>query len=142
MLGAKLEKEWPGILGWMIAGAVEWQRVGLSPPATVLDATAEYMDDEAEDVLSAWMHERCEVDPTAETSIGDLYRSYKFYAEQAGESVMTNAMLGKELKRLDFKSRRTDRARLVLGLKLAPPTEPTRPPGGRPDAFPLPPLPY
>jgi putative DNA primase/helicase len=86
MLGAKLKKEWPGILGWMIAGAVEWQRVGLSPPATVLDATAEYMDDEAEDVLSAWMHERCEVDPTAETSIGDLYRSYKLYAEQAGES--------------------------------------------------------
>jgi putative DNA primase/helicase len=141
-LGAKLEKEWPGILGWMIAGAVEWQRIGLCPPAAVLDATNEYMDEEAEDVLSAWMHERCEVDPKAESLMGDLYRSYKIYAEQAGENVMTNAMLGKELKRLDFNSRRTDKARLVLGLKLTTPTEPPRPPGGRPYTSSLPPLPY
>jgi putative DNA primase/helicase len=141
-LGAKLEKEWPGILGWMIAGTVEWQRVGLSPPSAVLDATNEYMEEEAEDVLSAWMHDRCELDPKAETVIGELYRSYKIYAEQAGESVMTNAMLGKELKRLEFQSRRTERARLVVGLKLAPPAEPPGHPASFPRISSLPPLPY
>jgi phage/plasmid-associated DNA primase len=106
-----------------IAGAVEWQRIGLCPPAAVIGATDEYMDEEAEDVLSAWMHECCEIeiDPKAETLIGALYRSFKFYAEQAGEKVMTNAMFGKELKNLEFKSRRTGRQRYVMGIKLAPP---------------------
>jgi putative DNA primase/helicase len=38
-LADKLKAEWPAILRWMIDGCLEWQRIGLAPPKTVLDAT-------------------------------------------------------------------------------------------------------
>ena len=38
-LPEKLRMEWPGILKWAIAGCLEWQRIGLSPPAAVTEAT-------------------------------------------------------------------------------------------------------
>ena len=45
-LPRKLEAEWPAILRWMIDGCLEWQRIGLAPPAIVTDATAAYFDDQ------------------------------------------------------------------------------------------------
>jgi putative DNA primase/helicase len=105
----------------MIAGAVEWQRVGLNPPAAVLDATSEYMNDEAEDILSAWLHDCCDKDREAKTKSGDLYRSYKFYAEQAGEKPATSTLLSKDLKALGYNLERTSEGRFVCGLKLKPP---------------------
>lgn len=127
-LGAKLEREWPGILAWMIAGALAWQQDGLNPPAAIRNATEEYMNDEADDVLSAWLDECCDrSDTKTETKHGDLYRSYKIYAEQAGERAVTSAQLGKEVKRLGFELRRTGGARLVVGLKLKPPPPPSMP---------------
>ena len=41
-LAEKLEAEWPAILRWCIDGCLEWQRIGLAPPAIVRDATDEY----------------------------------------------------------------------------------------------------
>jgi putative DNA primase/helicase len=54
-LTEKLKAEWPGILSWMIAGAVEWQHIGLAPPTVVTDATAAYL--ESEDAVSLWLEE-------------------------------------------------------------------------------------
>jgi putative DNA primase/helicase len=34
-LGEKLKAEWPAILSWLIRGCLEWQRIGLAPPAVV-----------------------------------------------------------------------------------------------------------
>jgi hypothetical protein len=50
----------------MIEGCLEWQRMGLTPPAAVTKATTEYL--EAQDALSAWIDERCARDPRAETN--------------------------------------------------------------------------
>src|SRR5439155_24773025 len=38
---------------WMIDGCLEWQRVGLTPPAVVRDATAAYLANE--DAFAAWI---------------------------------------------------------------------------------------
>jgi putative DNA primase/helicase len=46
----KLKAEWPGILAWMVAGCLEWQRDGLAPPAVVTDATKDYL--EAQDAVA------------------------------------------------------------------------------------------
>src|SRR5271155_4119772 len=43
-LTEKLKSEWPGILGWIIEGALEWKTEGLRPPAAVIDATAAYLE--------------------------------------------------------------------------------------------------
>lgn len=127
-LGAKLQREWPGILAWMIAGTVAWQRDGLNPPAVVVDATREYMDEEAEDVLSTWLADCCDQsNPRTETKHSDLYRSYKMYCEQSGERPATSAQLGKELKRLGLGPKRTGSARMVIGLSLRPPPPPSTP---------------
>ena len=56
-LGDELRKEWGGILKWAVAGCLEWQRIGLAPPAAVLDATADYLT--AEDGFGRWIDECC-----------------------------------------------------------------------------------
>ena len=60
-LTEKLKAEWPGILQWMVAGCLEWQRIGLAPPKVVTEATAAYL--EAEDAVLAWTEECCEFEP-------------------------------------------------------------------------------
>ena len=58
-LPEKLREEWPGILRWMIDGCLLWQRDGLAAPASVTDASAEYL--ESEDSLGQWLHDRIKV---------------------------------------------------------------------------------
>ena len=49
----KLRAEWPAILRWCIDGCLEWQRIGLAPPAIVRDATEAYFADQ--DTLEQWL---------------------------------------------------------------------------------------
>ena len=44
----KLLKEMPGILNWVIKGCLEWQKSGLRTPRVVVEATAEYREEEDE----------------------------------------------------------------------------------------------
>jgi putative DNA primase/helicase len=131
-LGRKLHDELPGIFAWMVAGCVAWQREGLRPPPAVLSATEEYFTEEAEDVLTMWLHEACDMDATTESRHGDLYRSYKIYAEQAGERPVSSLQFGKDLKKLKFDSSRTNVAKIIIGLRLKStmplPTLPGMPP--------------
>lgn len=82
-LSEKLKAEWPGILNWMIEGCLAWQRDGLCPPDAVKSATAAYL--EAEDALAAWIEDAGEADPDAWEPTQALYRSWKSWAERAGE---------------------------------------------------------
>jgi putative DNA primase/helicase len=82
-LGEQLKAEWPGILAWMIEGCLEWQRQGLAPPSIVRDATEAYL--EGEDALAAWIEDECHSDPEAFELVKVLYRSWKNWAERAGE---------------------------------------------------------
>src|SRR4029453_2355929 len=45
-LPAKLQGEAPGILAWIVAGAVAWNRDGLQAPQEGEDATREYIDEQ------------------------------------------------------------------------------------------------
>jgi putative DNA primase/helicase len=87
-LAEKLKAEWPGILGWMIAGCLEWQRCGLNAPEAVRLATAEYLA--SEDALAAWIDEECERDANAWERSTVLFASWKTWAElhggQAGDT--------------------------------------------------------
>jgi putative DNA primase/helicase len=82
-LPAKLVGEGPAILRWMIEGCLEWQRIGLAPPAVVTDATNTYFDDQ--DVIGQWLAE-CTEDggPFAFTPIGQLYASWKNWCGDRG----------------------------------------------------------
>jgi putative DNA primase/helicase len=79
-LARKLEAEWPAILRWCIDGCLEWQRVGLSPPAVVREATDIYLADQ--DNVGQWLEE-CTHDggKFAFTLTSVLFASWKAWCE-------------------------------------------------------------
>jgi putative DNA primase/helicase len=81
--GDKLKEEWPGILKWMIGGCVEWQASGLEPPASVIEATDKYLDDE--DTFKTWFAECCIADVNGFTPLAWLFNSWKTWAKRANE---------------------------------------------------------
>lgn len=120
-LAHKLEAEWPGILAWMVQGAVAWQGSGLAAPKCVVTATESYMNDEADDIVSQWLADCCVEAPSAECPNHALYGSYRAFAERAGEKPMTSISLGKELARRGCGERRTSVTRYRVGIMLKPP---------------------
>lgn len=87
-LGDKLKAEWPGILKWMIAGCLEWQRIGLQPPQAMVDATDEYLNEE--DTLGQFLEQVCVIDPNLEVSSADLFKAWKTWATE------NNAFVGSQ----------------------------------------------
>jgi putative DNA primase/helicase len=85
-----LRAEAGGILGWGLAGCLDWQAGGLRPPHAVLDATNTYLDHE--DVIGEWIRERCH--PSGQSSLTDLYASYRIYAEENGQPILGRNTFG------------------------------------------------
>jgi putative DNA primase/helicase len=83
LLGEKLQSEAPGILRWLVEGCLEWQRMGLTPPPTVVAATAQYRKDM--DLLGDFLSECCVLEPTARVSRPTLRRAYEAWAEEIGQ---------------------------------------------------------
>jgi putative DNA primase/helicase len=79
----ELKTEWGGILQWAIDGCLEWQRLGLAPPAAVRNATESYLA--AEDAVANWLDECCTKSSTAQTELRALYTSWTKWCEHAGE---------------------------------------------------------
>jgi putative DNA primase/helicase len=93
----KLKAEWPGILAWAIDGCLDWQREsGLNPPASVIDATAEYLEEE--DDHGAWIAERLDLMKDATELTAALYRDWKQWAEGRGIHPGTQSKLTRKLK--------------------------------------------
>jgi putative DNA primase/helicase len=82
-LGEKLKAEWPAILRWMIEGCLEWQNIGLQPPEVVKFATEEYFA--AQDTLTAWASERCDLDQSQSSPPAPLLTDYNHWAQKNGE---------------------------------------------------------
>ncbi len=72
--------EGPGILNWLIAGCLAWQRDGLGEPAVVRDATDEYRADS--DPLADFIAECCESAVTAVTRGSELFEAYGKWADK------------------------------------------------------------
>ena len=114
----KLKAEWPGILAWMIEGCLEWQRIGLQPPAVVTDATTAYL--EAEDAIAAWLDDCCIRDPQAWTASGTLFASWTAWATKASEPVGTQKNFAQSLEAHGFTPHRLRVGRGFNGLRLVP----------------------
>lgn len=84
-LQAKLLTESHAIFEWGVQGCLAWQREGLRPPQSVLDATDEYF--ESEDALGRWLDERCVRVANAKALTSELFADWKLWAEGAGEFV-------------------------------------------------------
>ena len=117
-LDEKLQKEWPGILQWMIDGCVDYYcRDGLDPPARVVRATEEYL--QAEDLLSDWINECCEVGHGLWGKSSDLFNNWRQWADAANEPVGRLKNFRERLENAGFKYDRSyARNRHYQGIRL------------------------
>jgi putative DNA primase/helicase len=113
-----LRQEWPAILGWAIRGCLQWQSQGLSPPGTVVEATAEYFDDE--DSFGRWLDEACVRDAMAHETTRELYAAWSAWAQRCGMSGGSEPKFRGALKARGFESKRLPGPNIsgFLGIRL------------------------
>jgi putative DNA primase/helicase len=118
-LGGRLKDELPGILAWAIQGCLIWQAEGLRAPRAVTEATEAYLQDE--DSIAAWIEECCQRDINAFAPKAELFRSWKAWAETAGEYVGAQKALMQKLEARGCNVARRKTARGLTGLRVLPP---------------------
>ncbi len=121
-LEEKLRAEWPGILRWMIAGALDWQANGLIRPDTVVAATASYFEDQ--DLFSQWLAECCDTRPgdrALREQSGVLMASWRRQAEANGHPVGSSVSFAEQMARRGFTAHKGAKGvRCYLGVRLKP----------------------
>lgn len=115
-LPEKLQAEWGGILRWAIEGCLEWQRIGLAPPAVVREATEKYLSEE--DSFALWIEECCEADYMAKEMTADLFASWNAWAEKNGERPWSKKRFAQAMEQRGFETYRTNTSRGYAGLRL------------------------
>ncbi len=113
---AMFRAELPGILNWAIEGCLEWQRDGLGVPDEVINATLEY---EAEqDTFSMFLDEKCVRTPNARVLSLGLYRAYKSWAEEHGETPASHKTFASLMSERGFAKSKTMKGALYSGVGL------------------------
>jgi putative DNA primase/helicase len=115
-LPEQLKGELPGILNWALEGCAEWQRQGLDPPQSVLDATRQYRREE--DVLGTFLEDCCNIGEHLSETSTMLYKRYKEWCEENGEKTVSQIALGRLLSDRGFSSDRSSIGRYWQGLEL------------------------
>lgn len=115
-LRAKLRAELPGILRWVVEGAVEWRRAGLRPPPAVLAATQEYRS--GEDVIAAFLDERCELEDGARVVAAALYGEFRAWAERAGERPLSAIRFGEAMEERGYQRVKSNGQKWFGGVQL------------------------
>ena len=107
-----------GVLTWAVEGCLAGQQEGLDAPDQVLVATKEYRQEQ--DLLGAFLGDRCELDHLAWVSASDLYKAYCDWSEGERQP-MSKRELGLRLRERGFDDTRKGkgRARAWIGIELA-----------------------
>lgn len=118
-LADKLRAEWPGILAWMIEGAIDWGGMGLCPPEAVRAATDDYLRDQ--DVVQQFLEECCELGPFRNEATADLYEALQAWAAEAGLGIGKQRWFGRQLQGKGcHPDKGTGGVRTYVGLSLNP----------------------
>jgi len=113
---AMFQAELPGILNWAAEGCMEWQRDGLGVPDEVINATQEY---EAEqDTFSMFLEEKSMRAANARVLSLTLYREYKLWAEEHGETPASHRTFASLMSERGFAKTKTMKGVLYSGLGL------------------------
>ena len=110
----KLKAEAPAILAWIIEGAMKWHVDGLAVPASVRDASSEYMADH--DDLQQWVDACCE--RKGESAANDLYRSFSNWKKDRGENPPSQTTWGSRLTALSGITKRKSSGIKYSGVQL------------------------
>lgn len=119
----RLLKEEPGIAAWIVEGAMDYLRAGLTEPPEVLSATEEYRQES--DQAGTFLREQCEVTRRHEhwVSTDELWTVYTTWAESAGESPLRKADFENQIEKFGCKRQRNPKGnkRAWRGIRLAVP---------------------
>ena len=96
----ELREELPGILAWAVQGCLEWQRIGLDPPAAVQQATEGYRSEM--DVIGSFIADRCVVADYASIQSTSLYKTYEQWCEDNGEKPIAQRELSLRIQERGF----------------------------------------
>ena len=113
---AMFKSELPGILNWAVEGCLEWQRDGLGVPDEVIKATREYETEQ--DTFSMFLEEKCVRAPNARVLSLALYREYKVWAEEHGETPATHKTFASLMSERSFDKTKTKLGALYSGVGL------------------------
>lgn len=89
-----------GILNWLIAGCLDWQKNGLNPPEIIKEQNREYRAQE--DIIGNYIENCLVKDPNAVTTFASLYSDYKKYCEKNGEHYESSRTFGSYLTEHGF----------------------------------------
>lgn len=109
--------EGPGILQWVIDGAVAYHRDGLTEPASVMAATTAYATEE--DHLAQFIDERLMPTPAGRVGTVEVRAAYESWCRQQGEHPVAPQTFGRELKsRLGVSVAKTNGRKVYVGVLL------------------------
>jgi putative DNA primase/helicase len=111
---AMFRAEYPGILNWALQGCLEWQRDGLGVPDEVINATREYESEQ--DTFSMFLEEKCVRVASARVLSLALYREYKTWAEEHGETPASHKIFASLMSERGFAKTKTMKGALYQGI--------------------------
>jgi putative DNA primase/helicase len=115
-LPEKLKAEYPAILRWMIEGCLDWQKNGLVRPSVVMNATAEYFEEQ--DQIGQWIKQYCDVSPTQKASASELFASWKAFAQANGESHGTAVTFASALTQHGYSKKKSGGLSVYIGISV------------------------
>jgi putative DNA primase/helicase len=106
----------PAILAWAIEGCLDWQRIGLAPPKSILEATRAYRD--RMDPIAEFLQDRCEGGSLHRVTSAALFAAYLEWCKAAVVRPLSKRSFGLRMAG-KFDSASDGKARSWLGIKLA-----------------------
>jgi putative DNA primase/helicase len=82
-LAKKLRAEMSGVLRYMVAGCMLWQRQGLRPPDTMLEAGEDYR--QSQDVIGQFLEANTEAKIDGFVNRSELYQRFRMWGQMRGE---------------------------------------------------------
>jgi putative DNA primase/helicase len=115
-LEEKLMQEGPGILNWLIEGAMRWCKEGLKTPLIIISATAEYRAEM--DIIGNFIKERCIQKEGFSIRAREFFKCYQDWCEENNEHAVSERLLGLRLKEMGLEQRRSNDGRYWQGIHL------------------------
>jgi putative DNA primase/helicase len=116
-LEQKLMREGPGILNWLIEGAMRWYAEGLKTPNVIVNATSEYRSEM--DVMGNFIKECCIQVEGVSIKSRELFKSYQGWCDENNEHAVSERFFGLRLKELGLGQKRLVDGRYWQGIGLA-----------------------
>jgi putative DNA primase/helicase len=108
-----------GILNWAVEGCREYLADGLGYPEEVIQATAEYRAES--DLIKRFLDDSCVRAESLQAKARSLYQSFTKWAEETGESKMTETAFGKRMREKGFEKKSTATGNVYLGVGIKSP---------------------